>query len=1584
MLPRIAGHRSGAFRFVRLLCLLAVAVAVVQTAAARPHKLRVSDPAQADELKARGARLLADYGSFQILETDDAALASARLSRVEAADDLDFIELNAGRLDTRAPDVMARRRAIAPAAGSRLHLVQFVGPIKPEWREALEATGVRVAHYLPENAYLIYGDSKALAGFQSWAGTNALVQWEGDYAADYRIHPKARTVDAEGNPQTPATDTFTVQMLDDAEANPATLALIDQLKLAPVQQQFQTLQYLNVVVRLPAARLAEIAAQPEVVSIQPHPERRMMDERQDQIMAGNLSGNVPTGAGYLAWLAGKGFTQAQFSASGFVVDVSDSGIDNGTTAPGHFGLYQGGTPGQPSRVAYARLEGTANTGSTLQGCDGHGNLNSHIIAGFNGRAAGFPHTDVSGFHYGLGVCPFVRVGSSVIFDSDSFTSPNYANLQSRAYRDGARVSNNSWGADTAGDYDADAQSYDALVRDAQPSGSSVPGTGNQEMVIVFAAGNAGPSASTVGSPGTAKNVLVVAAAENVHPHSTANGGNNTAGNDGCTTPDTEADSANDIASFSSRGPCTDGRKKPDISAPGTHITGGVAQGVLTTNGTGAAIPCFAGTGVCGLPGGGTADSSSNFFPVGQQFYSTSSGTSHATPGVAGACALLRQYFINNSLTPPSPAMTKAFLVNSARYMTGLYAGDTLPSASQGMGEVNLGTAFDGVSRILRDQASADKFTGSGQTRVVSGVVADPSKPFRVTLVWTDAPGSTTGNAYNNNLDLTVTINGNTYKGNAFSGGVSVAGSTADAKNNLESVFLPAGASGTFAVTVTAANINSDGVPNEAPVLDQDYALVIYNGTEGNTPPVISTDPQSQTVSLGSPATFSAAAIGQAPISYQWCLNGNPIAGATTNSYAINSAQISDAGSYWLIATNSYGSTTSAVATLTVAVAPIILANPASLTVVTGSTAAFSVAALGAAPLGYQWQLNGASIAGASASACSITSVQLSDQGSYTVVVTNYAGSVTSAPASLAVYSWSAAGVLISQVYGGGGNAGATYRNDYVELLNAGGAAVNLSAWSVQYSSSTGTSWSKANLAGTIQPGQYYLLQLASGGANGALLPGANATNTAINISASQGKLALVTNQTALTGSNPLGNAAIKDFIGYGAANAYAGTGPAPSGSATAAILRKSGGFTDSGDNAADFSAGTPSPHTSATNSGIMDLAITMTHAGSFTRGDAADVYTITVTNAGTLATTGMVTVVDTLPGGLTATALSGSGWATSLGTLTCTRSDALATGSTFPAITLTVSVATNAPSVATNLASVSTGGDGNAANNSATDITPILTPGGGGSGGGISYTGVLAGWDVSSLGSFGASPQAPTTNAPNLSVVGLTRGSGVATTATAAGRAWGGHDFTATSATAAVTAGDYATFSLSANAGYRVSFSSISKFDYRRSSSGPTTGVMQYQVGSDGFVSFATNAYASSSSGVSLGAMDLSAITALQDVGPGTHVTFRIVNFGATGSTGTWYIFDAGASTALDFAIQGTLSSLSGPPAAAPTFSLVSAVSNQLRFTLTGTAGSNYVIEASTHLPAGAWTPVQTGAAPILFVQPATNDQRYYRGKVQP
>jgi hypothetical protein len=147
-----------------------------------------------------------------------------------------------------------------------------------------------------------------------------------------------------------------------------------------------------------------------------------------------------------------------------------------------------------------------------------------------------------------------------------------------------------------------------------------------------------------------------------------------------------------------------------------------------------------------------------------------------------------------------------------------------------MGELNLGMAFDGVPRMLRDQVNTDTFTATGQTRTFTGVVADTHSPLRVTLAWTDAPGSTTAaSALNNDLDLTVSVGGIAYFGNAFSGAYTIAGGSPDRKNNVESVFLPPGTSGPFAVTITAASINSDGVPNQGPSLDQDFALVMYNG-----------------------------------------------------------------------------------------------------------------------------------------------------------------------------------------------------------------------------------------------------------------------------------------------------------------------------------------------------------------------------------------------------------------------------------------------------------------------------------------------------------------------------------------------------------------------------------------------------------------------------------------------------------------------------------------------------------------------------------------------------------------------------------
>ena len=154
---------------------------------------------------------------------------------------------------------------------------------------------------------------------------------------------------------------------------------------------------------------------------------------------------------------------------------------------------------------------------------------------------------------------------------------------------------------------------------------------------------------------------------------------------------------------------------------------------------------------------------------------------------------------------------------------------------------------------------------------------------------------------------------------------------------------------------------------------------------------------------------------------------------------------------------------------------------------------------------------------------------------------------------------------------------------------------------------------------------------------------------------------------------------------------------------------------------------------------------------------------------------------------------------------------------------------------------------------------------------------------------------------------GLTRGSGVGTSGTGAARAWGGNAFTGSTAAAAVAANQFVTFSAAANSGYTVSYASISEFDYRRSATGPASGVLQYQIGSGAFTDITSLSYpVSTSGGASLSPINLTGIAALQNVGPGTNVTFRIVNYGG-GSSGTWYVFDVSNSPALDFAVQGTI-----------------------------------------------------------------------------
>jgi hypothetical protein len=212
--------------------------------------------------------------------------------------------------------------------------------------------------------------------------------------------------------------------------------------------------------------------------------------------------------------------------------------------------------------------------------------------------------------------------------------------------------------------------------------------------------------------------------------------------------------------------------------------------------------------------------------------------------------------------------------------------------------------------------------------------------------------------------------------------------------------------------LSGATTSSLTISNTQPADAGSYTVVVTNEVGSITsavalltiivPPGITVQPQDQTVIAGQTATFSVAATGTAPLSYQWQFSAMPLSGATNSMLIISNAQPADAGAYVVMVTNIVGSVTSAVATLTVNVPPTITAQPQGQSVLAGQTANFSVTATGTLPLAYEWWLNGSPISGATNSVLTVPSAQLPDAGAYTVIVTNVAGSITSSVATLTV------------------------------------------------------------------------------------------------------------------------------------------------------------------------------------------------------------------------------------------------------------------------------------------------------------------------------------------------------------------------------------------------------------------------------------------------------------------------------------------------------------------------------------------------------------------------------------------------------
>ncbi len=776
----------------------------------------------------RQRKQLAKQGVTFLAEYDDYVLAEI------AAEQVDALRTQGFEIEVREPtptvSVRGRPLALAPATrdfgvtaaevvpqglspetygpGPHYYLVQFVGPIKPEWLTQIEAHGATLQEPTPPYGYIVGLEEASY----NWLTTEAsYVRWVGHYDAELRLapdlaeritadpflaHSRAVGEHNEAGERAPDVErvptTFTVKFFEPDDLEQALPALRDLGGVPGDHAPGATLITVSFPPKQPdlAAKVEQIAHLHGVRSVEAYTLRQLYNNVAISLMgAEEVIRPNPAGSG--------------LSGRGEIVAVADSGLDSGKPEAIH--------PDFVGRVAAIHSWPVASDWSTIVtnvgGDDGPADARSGHGTHVAGSVCGNGSTAVAAKEPAIrGLAAEAKLVFQAVEQTLQYTDaykreyykqnrrdpPPYGlaglpvdlrQVFQQAYDAGARIHNNSWGGGDPGAYDDYAEAVDRFIWE------------HKDFLILFAAGNDGMDGDRNGvvdegsitPPGTAKNCLTVGAAESLR----SQGGYQLPygrlwGSDFPVNPlrsDKPSDNPVHMAAFSSRGPAKDGRIKPDLAAPGTNILSTRSQ-ALDAN--------VQGWGACTRP---------------RNKYMFDGGTSMATPLTTGAAAVVRQYLRQiKRRARPSAALVKATLIHAAQYQPDpRIAGSAgrISDFGQGWGHLNLASVLKPAAPVKVAWYEQQRGLNTGESFRFYVTVTGASAPLAFTLVWSDFP-SAAGHYPNlvNDLDLVVTApSGAIYYGNA--GGP---GGQPDRLNNVERVMLPKPEVGRYQVRVRGTNV----------------------------------------------------------------------------------------------------------------------------------------------------------------------------------------------------------------------------------------------------------------------------------------------------------------------------------------------------------------------------------------------------------------------------------------------------------------------------------------------------------------------------------------------------------------------------------------------------------------------------------------------------------------------------------------------------------------------------------------------------------------------------------------------------------